>query len=227
MGIKDFISELEGERVEGQLVKTVLYGLIASAIVLALLYFFKFRYVENFSSKYGLYLILVSLSYVLVLPLIKQVKSYDIFPCMSGMMIGMTAGMVSGFLSGFMVGATNGMFIGGVFGMVVGILLGMWLGRCCGVMGMMEGIMAGFMGGWMGAMTSVMLLNDHIQVASVIVFFVNAVIVFMLNYMIYAEKKEHQVEKNSDNSSILFILAILLVITSWIMIYGPKGGLLQ
>src|SRR3989344_1645558 len=187
MSFKEFIKELNGSRVEGELIKTVFYSLLVSFALFAVLYFFKFRYISDFIPKYGFFLFFAILSFGLVVPTIRQVRAYKRMNCMSGMMVGMTIGMMAGFLAGFFVGATNGMFYGGVFGMAVGMILGIWTGSCCGVMGFLEGIMAGFMGGWMGAMTAVMLIADNLKVATVIVFVACSAILIGLNYMIYLE----------------------------------------
>jgi hypothetical protein len=144
---------------------------------------------------------------------------------MSGMMIGMTAGMMSGFLSGFFIGATNGMFYGLVFGMAVGIFMGVWTGKSCGIMGIMEGLMGGFMAGAMGAMTSVMLLNDHLKFASVIIFVICAVIMFSLNYMIYLEMKENKREVKESHWVVVLLSFILTGITIWLMVFGPRSAL--
>jgi len=225
MTFKDFTKELNGNRVEGELVKTIFYSLITSFIVLGVLYFFKFKYIENFIPKYGFYLFFAVLSYALLVPTIRQIRAYKQMACMSGMMVGMTIGMMTGFLAGYFVGATNGMFIGGIFGMTVGIILGIWNGSCCGVMGFMEGIMAGFMGGWMGSMTSVMLINDNLKLASVIIFGVCAVILVSLNYMVYLETKESERQRREDHFITIMISFILTLITSWIVVYGPRSPL--
>src|SRR3989344_7404459 len=145
MGLKEFTKELNGNRVEGELVKTMLYSLITSAVVFGILYFFRLRSIDGFFPKYGLFLFFAVLSYALIVPAVRQVRAYGQLPCMSGMMIGMSLGMISGFLSGFYIASTNGMFIGSIFGMLIGISLGIWNGKCCGIMGTMEGTMAGFM----------------------------------------------------------------------------------
>ncbi len=191
MSFKEFRNELNGknERVEGELVKTILYSILASFGLLTVLYFTKLKYVENFLPKYGLFIFFSILSYAFILPSIRQVRAYKNFACMSGMMIGMTTGMIAGFLPGYFVGATNGMFWGSVFGMSIGIFTGVWNGKCCGIMGIMEGLMAGFMGGLMGAMTAVMMINDNLKIAGIILFAISAVIVFALSYMIYGETK--------------------------------------
>ena len=137
----------------------------------------------------------------------------------------MTLGMISGFLAGYFLGATNGMFIGGVFGMFVGIVLGVWTGSCCGVMGSMEGIMAGLMGGWMGAMTSVMLLNDHLKLATGLIFIVSALILVSLNYMIYIETKETERQRREDHFMTILISFILTTLTIWLIVYGPRSAL--
>jgi len=225
MSFKQFVKELDGSRVEGELIKSVFYSLITSAIVFAILYFSRLKLIENFIPKYGFYIFFLVLSYAFIVPTIKQIRAYKQMACMSGMMIGMTVGMMAGFLAGYLIGATNGMFMGGVFGMTVGIVLGIWMGSCCGVMGIMEGIMAGFMGGWMGAMTAVMLIADNLKLASVIIFLVCVIIFLSLNYMIYLETKESERQKNEDQLIIIITSAVLISITLLIMVFGPRSGL--
>ncbi|MEK6903586.1 MAG: hypothetical protein AABW64_03005 [Nanoarchaeota archaeon] len=225
MSFKQFCAELNGNRVEGELIKTMLYSLLASAAILVLLYFFSFRFEEDFMAKKGFFLFFAAVSYALLVPTIRQVRAYKEFPCMTGMMLGMTTGMVAGFLSGFYVGATNGMFYGSVFGMIVGIVFGIWIGKCCGVMGFMEGIMAGFMGGVMGAMTAVMLLNDHLSIATGIIFFVCTLILISLNYLIYYEMKETERQIQEDHFLTIILTCVLIFATTWIMVWGPRSGL--
>lgn len=225
MSFKEFTKELNGNRVEGELMKTIFYSLLTSVVFLIAVYYFKLRNIEDFIPKYGFFIFLSVLSYAIITPAIRQVRAHKEFNCMSGMMIGMTLGMIAGFLPGFYIGATNGMFVGAVFGMAIGIIIGAWNGKCCGIMGAMEGMMAGFMGGLMGAMTAVMLLNDNLKAISIIVLAVCATITFGLNYMIYKEKKEslHQLEEDY-----FFTIALTLVLTAsttWIMIFGPRSFL--
>ena len=141
------------------------------------------------------------------------------------MMIGMTVGMISGFLAGFYVGAANGMFYGSLFGMIVGMAFGIYNGLCCGIMGFMEGITAGFMGGLMGAMSSVMMINDHLKAASVIMFMISSIILIGLNYMIYKETKENERQVNEDYIFTVFASLILTSVTTWMIIFGPRGGI--
>src|SRR3990167_4512586 len=112
MSFKDFRKELNGNRVEGELIKTILYSLLTSFILLGILYFFKFQYISDFMPKYGFFLFFAVLSYALIIPAIRQVRAYREFVCMTGMMIGMTLGMIAGFLAGFFLASTNGMFTG-------------------------------------------------------------------------------------------------------------------
>ncbi len=226
-GIKKFAKELNGNRVEGELIKTVIISLITSVISLGALYFMKLRFIEGIMPKYGLFLFLSIIGFASVVPAIRQVRAYKFFPCMSGMMIGMTIGMMSGFLAGFYIGATNGMFWGSVYGMAVGIALGAWNGKCCGVMGVMEGLMAGFMGGLMGAMTAVMILNDNLRVGAVIVFAVCATILFGLNYMIYKETASEERQHKEDYFVTVVISFVLTVTTVWFMVFGPRSLLFQ
>ncbi len=227
MSFRAFVKELQGNRVEGELVKTVFYSLLTSFVFLAIVYFLKFRYIDGFLGKYGLPIFLSALSYALIVPSVRQVRAYKEMACMSGMMVGMTTGMIAGFLSGFYVASTNGMFIGSIFGMAVGITLGIWNGKCCGVMGLMEGIMAGFMGGLMGAMTAIMLLNDHLKAISVIVYVILAGIILGLNYMVYFEMRENERQRKEDHFFTFFITFILIALTTWLIVFGPRSGLFQ
>ena len=226
MFLKQFLKELSGSRVEGELLKTIFISLVTSFATLALLYFLAFKNVPDVLPKYGFYLFIAAISYALIVPTIRQVRAYKHFNCMSGMMIGMTVGMIAGFMSGYLIGATNGMFVGGVFGMVIGSALGIWMGSCCGVMGFMEGVMAGFMGGLMGAMTAVMLLNDHLKAATVIVALFSGIIALSLNYMIFFEMKENERQKEENQRITFVITVVLMVLTSWLMILGPRSALL-
>lgn len=218
---------LNSDEAEGELVKTVFVSLATSFILLGILYFVRLRYITNFIPKYGFYLFFAILGYAFIIPCIKHVRAYKEFPCMSGMMVGMTIGMISGFLPGFYIGATNGMFLGSVFGMIIGIPFGMWTGKCCGVMGVMEGVMSGFMGGLMGAMTAVMMLNDHLRAAGVIVFLVSGVILVGLNYMIYNETREMERKHKDDELFTISWSFMLTAITTWLMVFGPRSLLFQ
>ncbi len=224
MNFKLFLKELNGNRVEGKIIKSIFFSLAASLIFLAILYFFKFRLIEEFIPKYGAPLFFMALSYAFIMPVIKQIGVYREMPCMSGMMVGMTSGMISGFLPGFYVASTNGMFVGGFFGVALGILIGIWNGKCCGIMGIMEGIMAGFMGGLMGAMTAFMLLNDNLKIAAIIVFIICSAVLFGLNYLIYKEMQEHHGKAEEGPLFILTLTIILIAVTTWLMVYGPKSG---
>ncbi|MBS3083831.1 hypothetical protein J4423_03435 [Candidatus Pacearchaeota archaeon] len=227
MTFKEFNKSLAEDGAEGELVKTVFVSLATSFVVLAILYIFKLKYIENFIPKYGFYLFFAILSYSLILPSIRHVRAYKELPCMAGMMIGMTMGMISGFLAGFFVASTNGMFIGSVFGMLVGIVFGVLTGKCCGIMGVMEGIMSGFMGGLMGGMTSIMLLNDNLKATGVIVFIISAVILIGLNYLIHKETREIERRHRDSNLFIISWSFALTVITVVLMVFGPRSSLFQ
>jgi len=227
MALKEFMQTLTKDGVEGELIKASLVSLSASFILLGIFYFFKLRYIGNFIPKYGFYLFFAILGYALILPSIRHVRAYKEFPCMSGMMIGMTIGMMAGFLSGFYIGATNGMFWGSVFGMAVGMFFGAWNGKCCGIMGVMEGLMAGFMGGLMGAMTALMMFNDNLKAAGVLVFLISAVIMAGLNYMIYKETRGAE-RKHKDNEFFTVLYSLILTgATILIAVYGPRSVLFQ
>lgn len=150
---------------------------------------------------------------------------------MTGMMGGMTFGMIGGFLAGYLLGATNGMFTGCVFGVFVGCALGWYVGGaadCCGLMPRMEGIMAGLMAGLMGAMTSVMLINDHLLWFTPFFFAVCLFILFGMTYLVHREHRERQgitVVFNERASFFPFTIACIavVVITIAVMIFGPRG----
>jgi hypothetical protein len=227
MSFKDFVNEtLKSKGTEGNLIKVVFASLFTSLIMLGILYFTKFRYIDGFLNDYGFFLFFGVAIYAFICGVTYQVKSIGMFPCMSGMMIGMTLGMISGFIPGYIIAATNGMFMGAVFGMAFGIFVGMISGlRCCGIMGFLEGIMSGFMGGLMGAMTAFMLFNDNLRVATVIVSFISMIILTALNYMIYLEGK--QIESKIAKDGLFFTIVftfVFVVLTTWIMVYGPKSG---
>jgi len=229
MNLKNFMKDLNGNGAEGELIKTIFVSLATSLTLLVILYFLGLRNISGLIPKYGFYLFFAVLSYALILPAIRHVRAYKEFACMSGMMIGMTIGMIAGFLPGFFIGATNGMFWGSILGMATGIYFGIENGKCCGVMGIMEGIMAGFMGGLMGAMTAIMMLNDNLRAAAVVVFIVAATILFGLNYMIYKETREAEMERKHKDEE-LFTIAwsfVLTAVTTWFMVFGPRSILFQ
>ena len=227
MSFKEFTKSLTKDGPQGELIKTIFISLAVSFAIFGMFYFFRLKYIESFIPKYGFYLFFAVLSYALILPSIRYVRAYKEFPCMSGMMIGMTIGMIAGFLSGFYVGATNGMFYGSVFGISVGMFFGIWNGKCCGVMGMMEGMMAGLMGGLMGAMTAIMMFNDNLKAAAIVLYIVSAFIVTGLNFMIYNETREAERKHKDSELFTIFWSLILTMVTIWIMVFGPRSMLFQ
>nr|MBA4404914.1 hypothetical protein [Nanoarchaeum sp.] len=224
MTLKEFYKSLNGKELEGSLFNSIIYSIIASIITLGILYLI---IPKSFLNIYGFYLLFAVLSYALIMPGIRQVRTYKEFACMPGMMIGMTFGMISGFLSGFLVGATNGMFVGSVFGMTIGIFVGIWMGLSCGVMGYLEGLMAGFMGGLMGAMTSVMMFNDNLNIMTMIVFVICAAILFGLNYMIYNETRLMEKKKHERQKIVILLSIVFTLLTVLIMVYGPRSFLFE
>jgi len=225
MSLKEFKKSLNGEGVEGELVKTIFVSFITSVATLGLLYFLKLKQVENFIPKYGFFVFFSILSFAVLIPAIKQVRAYKEFPCMSGMMIGMTIGMISGFLPAFYVGSTNGMFWGSTMGMVTGIYFGISNGKCCGTMGIMEGIMAGFMGSLMGAMTAVMTLNDNLKYLGIIVFIVSAIVMLGLNYMIFRESAHLERKIKEGQFYTITTTFIFTIVIVWLIVYGPRSTL--
>ncbi|MBU0907195.1 MAG: hypothetical protein KKE05_03500, partial [Nanoarchaeota archaeon] len=76
MSFKEFTKELNGERAEGEIIKTVFVSLTTSFVLLAVLYFARLRYIDDFIPKYGFYLFFAVLSYAAVMPAVRQVKSF-------------------------------------------------------------------------------------------------------------------------------------------------------
>ncbi len=224
--IKSFLKEVQkGKGVEGSIIPNIFTSLLTSFVIVSLLYFAKFRFIDGFLANYGFFLFFGIVIYALISGVLLQVRNFGIFPCMSGMMIGMTLGMISGFISGYIVAATNGMFMGSVFGMAFGIIIGIISGgRCCGVMGFLEGVMSGFMGGLMGAMTAFMLFNDNLRLATILVSIVSSVILFALNYMLFIEGKQLESRKINGIFFTIVFTFIATTLTTWIMIYGSRSG---
>jgi hypothetical protein len=225
MPFREFVKELSGKRIEGQLLKTVAISLLSSLIVVGVLYFVSLKNIDNFVPKYGLALFILIIVSSLLLAALQQIRSYRQFACMTGMMIGMTAGMISGFMGGYLIGFTNGMFMGSMFGILLGSVLGIWLGSCCGIMGFMEGIMAGFMGGLMGAMTAVMMINDNLLLATILISLVSIVILISLNYMVYLEMKSNNLKVKIDQTSTVIITVIIMVLAVGVIAFGPRSGI--
>ncbi len=226
MNLKNLSKSMQVNSSEADILKNTFLSILTSLIVSALLYYTLFQSLESFIPKYSFSLFMSILSYSAIIPSLNFMKMYKEFPCMSGMMIGMTFGMIAGFLPGFFIASTSGMFWGSVFGMSFGIFFGIYTGRSCGIMGIMEGLMAGFMGGLMGAMTAVMMINDNLKIAGIIVFLISLSIIVCLNHMISIESK-HLERKDKKTGSIIILSAILTIITALFMVFGPRSLLFQ
>lgn len=214
---------------EKQMIKV---GVLAFALISAglwLLYSGVLRGVPNIE-RYGIYLVYTAISTTVIGVGIWHVKAYrHTFTCSTGMMAGMTIGMLAGFLLGAIIGATNGLFTGSVYGMFLGMFTGAWCTRNCGIMSIMEGLMAGLMGGLMGAMTTVMMINDNLAIFMPILVGSITFIMAGMNVMIYQESEEHRdtIGKKNSYEIIVFLtfLLMLAVLTTIIMVYGPKSAL--
>ena len=88
----------------------------------------------------------------------------------------------------------------------------------------MEEVMAGFMGGLMGAMTAFMLYNDHLILSMIIVFIISSIILFSLHFMIYKEMKFEERKIKEDHILTFVITFVLIILTMWLMVYGPRSG---
>lgn len=217
--------------------RVILMGVLTLAFLsfveIASYYTFFFTVPTFASHNYGIYLFYLVLSVSLSGCALWHLRAYEKnVTCETGMMVGMTIGMLTGFLMGAIVGATNGMFIGSAYGLFVGMAIGAYSGRCCGIMGVMEGLMAGFMGGLMGAMTTFMLLNENVLLFFPIIFGASAIIFMGLTYLIYKNYLQIMGQnpaqlKSYDFSFYLTFVFLLTIITSWIIVYGPRSSFLQ
>ena len=89
----------------------------------------------------------------------------------------------------------------------------------------MEGIMAGFMGGLMGAMTAFMLFNDNLKIAAVLVFIIGAVIMLGLNYMLFKESSQLERKRKEDQFLTIALTFLLIIVTTWLIIFGPRSAI--
>ncbi len=216
---------------EKQMIMVGFSAFVLIAAAMFMLYLGYFRLVPNFISRYGLYCLYTAISVSMIGVGVWHIKSYrHTFNCTMGMMVGMTIGMMAGFLLGAIIGATSGMFMGSVYGMFMGMFIGAWSARNCGIMSIMEGLMAGLMGGLMGAMTTVMMLGDRLEIFMPILIGSIGIIMAGMSVMIYKESEEHRdniLKKDRfEMFSYISILFILAMLTTFIMIYGPKSALL-
>jgi hypothetical protein len=206
------------------LVRTVSYSILTSMAVVVVAYSWKLNEIEHVIPRIGPFIVPAAVTYALLIATARQVRACGKFSCMAGMMIAMTLAMVAAFLTSFYVGATNGLFVGSVVGMVLGVGLGVWMGARAGVMAFLEAAMAGLMGGPMGAMTSVMLLYDHVRAMGAIVLVIAAAILGALSYMTVVENRDQGwKERDSDLATVLLSI-ILTTGTICLMVFGPVNG---
>jgi LytS/YehU family sensor histidine kinase len=215
--------------VEKQMVKVGLIAFVLISAAMWLLYAGYFKTVPGVE-RYGLYFLYTAIAVTVIGVGLWHVKSYrHTFTCSTGMMAGMTIGMLAGFLMGAIIGATNGMFAGSVYGMFIGMFMGAWSTRSCGIMSVMEGLMAGLMGGLMGAMTTVMMISDNLAIFMPILVGSITFIMGGMNLMIYQESEEHRStigkRDNYEMFSYVSLLFILAMLTTFVIIYGPKSAL--
>lgn len=178
------------------------------------------------NTKYIPWLLYLTIAVVSTAAGIWHLKAYrTAVPSMTGMMLGMTIGMQSGFMIGAIVGATNGMFVGTMTGVIAGVVLGTYAGKDSGIMGAMQGMMSGLMGGTMGAMTTVMLLADHVNWFMPFFMVINVIIMISMSYMIYEEIAEgKEVKASPADFSIFFAYVFLaVIIIAGIMLFGMKS----
>ena len=203
-------------------------SLLALGLLLAFLNAGVWHALPNFSTAMLPLLELAAVSVVAIVAAGYHFASYHKpISCSIGMMEGMTFGMMTGFMVGALLGASSGMFWGSVLGMLIGCVAGVWAGRPSGVMGIMEGLMAGVMSGTMGAMLSVMLLAEPLVIFLTLLIALCVIILMALVYMQIQElgtvDKAASVAPFSSMASTSLIFFVFL---SFLMVYGPKSGLL-
>jgi len=210
--------------------KGIFYSIMVFIILTALefiAYMGFLQFIPNFLPKYGIWLLYLNITIVLLGLGIWHFFAYKgQVTCMTGMMIGMTTGMQTGMMIGAIVGATNGFFTGSMVGMLTGAFIGATTGKSCGVMGFMQGLMSGIMAGTMGAMISVMMFTDHINIFMPIYIVLNAIIVLALPYMVFEEVVEHKKVHRQplDFATYAAVCVIITAILVAIMVYGPKSA---
>ena len=79
----------------------------------------------------------------------------------------------------------------------------------------------------MGAMTAIMMLNDNLRAAAVIVFLVCSVILIALSYMIYGEARENERQLKEDHLITIILSFVLTALTTWLMVFGPRSLLFR
>ena len=225
--IRAIISVQPNVEVEARLLNYAL----GSAIILAILSFIAYSLFSPSLQQPAAYIPLIALAIVTsaatAFPYFHSASYHNRISCSNGMMIGMITGMMPGFMIGALLGATNGMFIGSTVGLIAGIAIGYKVGKCCGVMGAMEGIMAGLMAGIMGAMTSVMMLNDHLIEFLFILFAVCAFVLAGMSYMLHREAGATPKENPGANFAQYLALNILIwAVLVAFMLFGPRGPII-
>jgi copper chaperone CopZ len=194
-----------------------------------LAYFLLFRNQAGFFAATWQWFLYLDITVVSIAAAIWHLKAYKgAVTSMTGMMIGMTLGMQAGFMIGAVFGAVNGLFIGSMIGMISGVLLGVYGGKDTGIMGALQGMMSGLMGGTMGAMTTYMMMNDHVLLFMPAFMLINIAIMWGMSYMIYeevVEDKKVQVVPTDFGTFFAYVF-IFSIILAAIMIYAPKSILL-
>jgi cation transport ATPase len=225
---KEFRSSASAFQLEKRILKESIGTLVVVFACMYLVYLVLFWNIEGFWSRYGFYMIFLSLAVVASAVAVRHLRAYRAsVSCMSGMMIGMTIGMISSMLIGASVGATNGMFAGAVFSMAIGMGFGAWVGASCGVMGVMEGMMAGLMGGTMGPMISVMMISDHLKEFFPIFFVACFMILAGLMYMVQKENRSRNVTVRPYPFWTFSLITFGVVfLGSVIMVWGPRASFL-
>lgn len=223
---KTFFEGITGSDPKFATEKNIIFGSLISLVILLLtltIFYFVFL-VNTTQAKLLPILILTIFGVVVNYGAMKHIRIYNSLSCSTGMMTGMTIGMMSGFMLGAILGATNGMFVGSLLGMIVGMMTGILAGKPCGIMGILEGMMAGLMAGLMGAMTSFMLITDHLIPFMFILFTACSTILAGLSYLLYKEVGNLPEQKISF-ANIFITCFIISVIVVLIILLGPKSQL--
>ncbi len=211
------------------MLKYSLYTLLILTLVEYLAYYFYFYQDADFVSKYWLWIFYIIISTVSIGAALWHFKSFHCkVDCMLGMMIGMVFAMQTGMLFGFIIGANNGMFIGSTSAIILSIILGLYVGRCCGMVGILQALMSAIMGGAMGTMLGVMLSVDNILYFAPFYLLVNVIVMWCFSYLLYEDLLENnqnvKIQPISFSKFLIYSAIVTIVLSAFIM-YGPKTGL--
>jgi len=74
-------------------------------------------------------------------------------------------------------------------------------------------------------MTAVMMYNDHLKAAAVISYVICGSLLVGLNYMVYKETIGYDRQHRDSGMFTIGFSFLLTVVTTWLMVYGPRSPL--